>query len=161
MNKVRIVSGLILLFCLVGCAPAPKLSPEERADIQTHIFSAPYNKVFRAVIEEFHNAGYVIREADLAVGLIDTHYRILTPKGSPIERGVADVIHGKRKARVNAIVTEVGPRTTRVRIVFTMKVQTSFGNWMERPLPEKGMRQFYVEVFQSIEDEVASNPKRM
>lgn len=155
MGRVKLLMALVLLVSLTGCAATmSQLRPEERAIIQTRVFSASYDQVFRAVIEAFQDGEYVIREANPEIGLIDSDWKTL-PYGS-----VMRAIWGDMRGKANAMVTEVEPDVTRVRLTFVAEIRSSFGGWSRIDLPQRDMERIYTDSFRKIEVKIFGEQER-
>lgn len=65
-----VIAGIIA-FSLVNCATGPKLSPMQVRDLTTKLYeNVDYETVFRATLTVLQDQGYVIKNTDMASGLI-------------------------------------------------------------------------------------------
>jgi hypothetical protein len=61
----------LMTFSFISCATGPKLSPMQVRELTTKLFeNADYETVFRATITVLQDQGYVIKNTDMASGLI-------------------------------------------------------------------------------------------
>lgn len=69
-RAVSIYSALISILFISACTPAPKLSPMQTRQITTRMFDGNYETVYRAALTIIQDQGYVIKNTDMASGLI-------------------------------------------------------------------------------------------
>ena len=66
------VRNIYILFfiLLIGCQTTPPLTPQQRRTLQTRIYEASYETVFRAFKTVMQDEGYIIKNQDMMGGLI-------------------------------------------------------------------------------------------
>jgi len=64
----------IVILVFSACATVGSLTQEEREEMQTATFDAPYTQTFNAVVDVLEDAGWFIGSVDREIGLITTDW---------------------------------------------------------------------------------------
>lgn len=62
--------NIFILLFILGCQTTPPLTPQQRRTLQTRIYNAPYETVFRAFKTVMQDEGYIVKNQDMLGGLI-------------------------------------------------------------------------------------------
>lgn len=71
--RVKCLFLLVIIFIFIAnyaCTPEPKLSPMQIRQITTRMFDSDYETVYRAALTVIQDQGYIIKNTDMASGLI-------------------------------------------------------------------------------------------
>lgn len=82
MKKLSVCVIILMSVVFVGCATAPKLSPMQIREITTREIEGSYENVYRAALTVIQDNGYIIKNTDMASGLILATIDRETSKGS-------------------------------------------------------------------------------
>lgn len=133
MAKSKAVSWAAGLLILAGgCAG---LEPVSQKDMESRIYDAPYELVFKAVVSLLEQRGHRLSQADPEHGLIDTE---------PVEAKY-------KKVRISAEVKPLGRQRTEVRARIDLAERGLMGSTYK---PEPAKITMYDDLFTEIELQV-------
>lgn len=133
MGKSKAISCAAVLLMLVGgCAG---LEPVSQKDMESRIYDAPYELVFKAVVSLLEQKGHRLTKADREQGLIDTE---------PVEAKY-------KRVRISAEVKPLGKQRTEVRAKIELAERGLMGSTYK---PEPAKLNMYDDLFTEIELQV-------
>lgn len=109
---------LIALLLFSACTPAPKLSPMQMRQITTKMFESDYENTYRATLTVLQDQSYVIKNTDMASGLILASVDRKTSGGSQVLQVllVGFVPDKGTEIEVSCVVNKLNETSTELRI---------------------------------------------
>jgi hypothetical protein len=127
MKKLTILSSVLALFLLLGCATTaskPNKTSLELQAIQAKQFDTTKSVAFASVLSVFQDFGYVVNSAEIDTGFI-------TAK-SPTKGGfMLFVGQIMEDTKATAFIEELRPNKTNIRLNFVKSKETSSGYGMK------------------------------
>lgn len=74
MSKITIKNAILILTVLsiiIGCTTAPQLTPMQKREITTIMINGNYDNTYRATLTVLQDQGYIVKNTDMATGLIN------------------------------------------------------------------------------------------
>lgn len=69
-KNIVVTSMIVCVVFMVGCAPAPQMSPMQMRQITTRTLECSYENAFRATMSVLQDQQYVIKQTDMNAGFI-------------------------------------------------------------------------------------------
>lgn len=133
MGKSKAVGWAAVLLVLAGgCAG---LEPVSQKEMESRVYDAPYELVFKAVVSVLEQKGHRLTKADLEQGIIDTE---------PVEAKY-------KRVRISAEVKPLGKQRTEVKARIELGERGLMGSTYKAEAPKLTM---YDDLFTEIELQV-------
>ena len=134
MRKPRAFLLVLLLALaglpLAGCETTPELSPMQKRQITARVLDGGYENVFRATMTVIQDNGYIIKNADLATGLITAE---VNREEAHLSVAMQNLLFGKVDNRgtiveISAVLNKLNDQASEVRLNIQQKTYNASGN---------------------------------
>lgn len=150
---MRYTLALLSLFIFMGCATTPQLSPQQRRSLQGRTFQdTTMDNVFRAFKTVLQDEGYVIKNQDMAGGLIVAEIQ-KTDSGSAFWAALAGSNNYRtgQSFEVSVNLEAINKSTIETRLVCQEKSQMSMGGQQGKEILDP---ELYKTLYQKVSTEI-------
>ena len=108
-----------LFLSFVSCATGPKLSPMQVRELTTKLFEGDYETIYRATLTVLQDQGYVIRNTDMASGLILGYADRKTSTGSQVFQAIllGHIPDKGTDIEASCMINKISDEASEVRII--------------------------------------------
>ena len=129
-NKIITIVLICSLLSLCGCATTgtARLSPMQRRQMTTKLIEGSYENIYRSCLTVFQDEGYIIKNTDMASGLIVANVDRETSQASQFWQvfWLGYVYDKNTVIEVSAMVNKINDTSSNVRINIQ---ETNYSQW--------------------------------
>lgn len=109
---------IFMLLAFTGCAVGPKLTPMQIRNMTTKMIESSYENVFRSTMTVLQDQGYVIKNTDMASGLIVANIDKETSGGSQFAQAllIGKIVNKNTVIEVSATINKINETTQEIRL---------------------------------------------
>lgn len=137
MKKLSLIIPALAMLILQSCATTQSLSD----DVRTKIYNSDYDQVFKAVVQTLSDGGYIIKNMNSEIGIINTDYT----NNSNWEAFWT----GDERTKVNALLKPLN-NGTRVRLTISVQNKAAFSGWNSASMTKSQAKEYYQKIFKKI-----------
>jgi len=152
---------LVLVVLLGGCATTPTLSPMQKRHITTKMIEGTYDNVYRATLTVLQDQGYIIKNTDMASGLIVANADRRASGGSQFLQALfAGYIYDKgSEIEITCMVNLLSDQTSELRVNIREVKYGQSSAWTSSS--KQDVRQIYDEAtYQQLFNEISVEVRR-
>jgi len=158
----RLIISLFIVFVLFGCAAKePILSPMQKRHITTKLIEGSYDHVYRATLTVLQDQGYIIKNTDMASGLIVSNADRPVDKGNQFAQAfwLGYVPNKGTAIEITCLINKLNATSTEIRMNIREVKYGQSSAWSSSG--KQDTKQIYDEtIYQSLFNEITLETKR-
>jgi len=157
--KLILLPAIIISF--IRCVPEPELAPMQKRQLTTKLFECSYENTYRAALTVLQDQGYIIKNTDMASGLILASVDRETPTGDQIAQYLLVGFEWSKgtEIEVSCVVNKLSNTSSEIRINI-QEVKYGQSSWLSGTSKQSSKQIYEPRLYQNIFNQITLEIKR-